>query len=57
MAVVINEMTVEPQQAQPAAAGKKSHAGGDDKITPAMERELEKSSRRHRERSLRLKVF
>jgi hypothetical protein len=57
MAVVINEMTVEPQPAQPAAPAKKSDAGGGDKMTPAMERELEKSSRRHRERSLRLKVF
>jgi len=58
MAVVINEMTVEPQPAQPAASAKKSDAGGGDgKMTPAMECELEKASRRHRERSLRLKAF
>jgi hypothetical protein len=55
MAVVINEVMIEPKAEPPGAAGAaKSGGGGDDKLTPDVQREVEKLIHRSRERAARL---
>jgi hypothetical protein len=61
MAMVINEVTVEPKAVPPGdpAAAKSAGGGGGDggQIPPDMQREIEKLVRHARERAARLHAY
>jgi hypothetical protein len=55
MATVINDLTIEPKAAAPAAdANKAGGNGGGAKSGPELERELDKVRRREHDRALRM---
>jgi hypothetical protein len=55
MATVINEATIEPQAVPPGEPGAaQSGAGGDGKLTPDMQREIEKMMHQAKQRAARL---
>ncbi|HEX3527318.1 MAG TPA: hypothetical protein VH988_09645 [Thermoanaerobaculia bacterium] len=55
MATVINEATLEPKAEPPGEPGAaKSGGGGDDKLAPGMQREIEKMMHRAKQRAARL---
>ena len=57
MATVINDLTIEPKAAPPAAdANKPAASGGGAKSGPELERELAKVHRREHDRMLRMWV-
>ncbi len=61
MAMVINEVTVEPKAMPPADPGAAKSAGGSGgdggQIPPDMQREIEKLARHARERAARLHAW
>jgi hypothetical protein len=55
MATVINDVMIEPKAAPPAEPGAaKGAGGGDGKVSPDMQREIEKLARQERARAARL---
>jgi hypothetical protein len=54
MAIVVNDMTIEPKAAPPGEPGAAKSAGGGGDVSPDMQREIEKLARQARERAARL---
>jgi hypothetical protein len=56
MATVINDVMIEPKAAPPGDPGA-AKSEGDGKVSPDMQREIEKLARRAGERAARLRAY